>query len=571
MSDNTCPEPLLWTVLLILAAAVRLVGLGALPLSADEAAQALAALRAVRPGVLSPGTVSVPPLLFHLNAFLFALFDGSDGLARLVPALCGVGLVLTPLLLRRYLGCWGALGSGLMLALSPTVLAYSRTLDGAVPAAFGVMLLLGATARYLDSWRPVWPVLGGLGLALALTAGPAAWGLLAGLILALGAGLYIWRDQVAWYWPMIRPALGRGLAAFGLGLLIFGAGLGFHPAGLAAAGEQFLRWLNANPSALSSAPRILASEPLILTAGLVGAGLALGRRHGMGLLWAFWAAAGAAQWLLGFGQGEWGQALSLLVPLAGLGGIAAEELARSLQAHGRGVGGNIYLVISLIIWAYSALNLSRYSRSGLTTDLLLVVIGLLLQVTLAFLLGLTLSVPAEDETPEEATKRAFSTSLSMAGVSLAVALVAVTFAIGWRGAHFCSTDPACALTPNPTAPDVRLLVEQIRYIGTRRGMLQPPVALVGEPDPALVWALREFDLSVFPADAITEENRPLILVAPADFSPPSDYVGTPFTLRRSWTLPQFFYQWVRWELYREPPTPAQPADRLALWLLTTND
>ncbi len=566
-------DRLLWTILVVLAAGLRLIGLGVSPLSAEEAAQALTALQAVRPGILSSGTVSVPPLLFHLNAFLFALLDGSDGLARLIPALCGIGLVLTPLFLRRYLGRWGALGSGLMLALSPTVLSYSRTLDGAVPAAFGVMLLVGAFARYLDSWRAVWLAVGGIGLALALTAGPTAWGLLVGLILALGAGFYAWRQQVAWYWPMIRPALGRGLVACGLGLIVFGAGLGFHPAGLADAGEQFLHWLRVNPSA-ASVPTVLASEPLILTAGLVGAGLALKRRHGMGLLWTFWALTGAVQWLLGFGQGGragtgldgQGQALSLLVPLAGLGGIAVEELARGLRTRSHGVGGAVYLILSLVLWTHTGLMLSRYSRYGQWADLILIGISLAMQVILALLLALTLSVPTEEETPEEATRRAAFTVLGLAGAALGVVLVAVTFATGWRVAHFCPADPACALSADPTTPDVRLLVEQIRWVGTRHGLLRPSVALLGEPDPALVWALREFDLRVVGADAVGGDDPPQIVVAPADVPVPSGYVASAFTLRRFWVRPQLLYQWVRWWLYREPPFPSLPAAQVALWV-----
>ncbi|MFN3762340.1 MAG: hypothetical protein ACK4WK_03945, partial [Anaerolineae bacterium] len=211
-------EKPLWVFLLLLAAALRLVGLGAAPLTSAEAVQALAAYQTAHGGGIPPEAQTISPLLFHANVLLFALFGGGDGLARLVPALCGVGLVLTPLLLRRYLGPWGALGSGLMLALSPTLLALSRTLDGAVPAALGVMLLVGAVARYLDSWRSAWIPLGGVGLALALTAGPDAWGLLLGLALALALGLWVWREQLPWVWPMLRPALGRAPVAFALGL-----------------------------------------------------------------------------------------------------------------------------------------------------------------------------------------------------------------------------------------------------------------------------------------------------------------------------------------------------------------
>lgn len=563
------PEVPLWIALIVLAAALRLSDLGTAPLSSSEAIQALAAYRAAHSGVLLPETASISPALFHLNVVLFALSHGGDGLARLVPALCGVGLAATPLLLRRYLGRWGALGAGLMFALSPTLLAFSRTLDSAVPAALGVMLLVGAFAQYLDSWRSLWLPVGGVGLALALTSGPVAWGLLVGLLLALATGLYFWREQVAWYWPMIRPALGRGLVACGLGLFAFGAGLGFHLPGLAAAGEQCLRWLRVNPSAISSAPRILASEPLVLLAGLVGAALALARRHGMGLLWVFWALVGAVQWLLGFGQGE-GQGLALLVPLAGLGGIALEEMARLLRTRRSGTLGGVYLLLSLVLWAHFGLALTRYSRSGSWRDLVLTITSLALQVILALVLGLMLSVPAGNETPEEALRRALSTALHLMAAALGIMVILTTFAIGWRVTHFCPGNPACALTADPTAPDVRLLADQIRYVGIRQGMRWPPVAFLGEMDPALAWALRELDLSVVRAEEITEGNRPLILVAPPDVSPPSGYVGTAFTLRRTWVPPQMSHQWVRWWFYRESPTPAPAAAQVILWVQSEN-
>jgi predicted membrane-bound mannosyltransferase len=181
MRNPDSTERFLWLLLLLLAAVLRLAGLGTAPLSSAEAVQALAAYGAAHGGGIPPEARTLSPLLFHVNVLLFTLFHGGDGLARLFPALCGVGLTLTPLLLRRYLGRWGALGSGLLLTLSPTLLALSRTLDGSIPAALGVMLLVGAVARFLDSWRSAWVPLGGVGLALALTAGPAAWGLLLGL------------------------------------------------------------------------------------------------------------------------------------------------------------------------------------------------------------------------------------------------------------------------------------------------------------------------------------------------------------------------------------------------------
>ena len=594
MRNPDSTERFLWVLLLLLVAVLRLAGLGTTPLSSTEAVQALAAHQAAHGGGIPPEARTISPLLLHINVLLFALFHGEDGLARLFPALCGVGLTLTPLLLRRYLGRWGALGSSLMLTLSPTLLALSRTLDGSIPAALGIMLLVGAVARYLDTWRLLWVPLGGVGLALALTAGPTGWGLLLGLALALAAGIWVWRRDVKWVWPMIRPALGRGLAAFAGGLFVFGMGLGLHPAGLAATGEQFLQWLSPRPASVPDGIYpVLLSEPLLLVAGLAGAVLALARRHGMGLLWIFWAGvgvvgAGLVPLLLGQPQGLPLHAPVLwLVPLAGLGGLAMEGLARATRAGGagvqpdpvgaglapapdraRGAYGWVYGALSLTLWIHSGLTLARYSRYGQPADLLLAGIGLTLQVLLILLFGMALSVPEEEETPEEAARRALLSALFLAARVLGVVLLAVTFATSWRVARVCPGEPSCApgVVPAPTAPDLRLLAKEVERVRSAVRSKAECRLWLADPDPAVAWALRDLDFQTVPAENLRGEDTPALIVAPAGMSVPPGYYGTAFTLRRAWIPPQSPSQWVRWGLYRDPPSPPPPADQVVLWV-----
>ncbi len=578
MNANHSLERLLWVVLLLLTAALRLMGLGIAPLSSAEAVQALAAYQTAHEGGIPPEAQIISPLLFHTNILLFALFHGGDGLARLVPAICGIGLTLTPLLLRRYLGRWGALGSGLLLALSPTLLALSRTLDGAIPAALGIMLLVGAVARYLDSWQSAWIPLGGVGLALALTAGPTVWGLLAGLALALVAGLWLWREQLPWVWPILRPSLGRALVALALGLFVLGAGLGLHPAGLAATGEQFLRWLAPGAEHRINFGLQVLSEPLILLTGIAGAALALSRRHGMGLLWLFWAAVGTIGAVL---MPTPASPVLWLVPLAGLGGLAVEELARALQKSIQRTSGWVYTALSLVLWIHSILMLARYSRYSQPVDLFLVGIGVALQVLLILLFGITLSVPEEDETPEEASRRALLFILHRAALAFGVILVAVTFAAGWRVARVCPGEPTCApgIISDPVAPDLRLLAAETEQMVTRQpaqSEAECRLRLVAL-DPAVVWALRDLrsrfcpiespaGAPLSPPDAPASEEIPALIVAPAGVSVPEGYYGTTFTLRRAWILPQAPSEWIRWWLYRASLTPLPPAEQIVLWV-----
>jgi hypothetical protein len=131
------------------------------------------------------------------------LFGSNDATARLIVALCGVGLVLVPALYRRWLGPTGALAAALLLALSPIALASARTLSSETPVAlFGALALAGllhalapaagpreAAARHAHSRN--WALgLGGAALGVALAAGAGIYSL---LVLALVSAGVWWR------------------------------------------------------------------------------------------------------------------------------------------------------------------------------------------------------------------------------------------------------------------------------------------------------------------------------------------------------------------------------------------
>ena len=175
-------EAAVWALVGVGALALRLARLGAAPLSAPEAREALLAWQAVT-GQGMPGSTAYSPFLFSANALLFLLFGAADATARLWPAVFGAALVLTPLLFRRRVGRVGALGAGAYLALSPTALLASRQLDGAVVAAAGLMAALGGVVRLRETRERRWLVLSAAGLALALASSSAAYGLALVLIL----------------------------------------------------------------------------------------------------------------------------------------------------------------------------------------------------------------------------------------------------------------------------------------------------------------------------------------------------------------------------------------------------
>ncbi len=153
--------------ILILALALRLWDLGGQALHHDES------LHAVYSWYLYDGRgylhnpLMHGPFQFFGTAGIFWLLWDSDFTARLLPAMFGVILVGTPLLLRPYLGRSGAMITSVLLTLSPSFLYFSRFARNDIYMAVWVMLLIGFIWRYMDSGKPRYLV--GIAAALALS------------------------------------------------------------------------------------------------------------------------------------------------------------------------------------------------------------------------------------------------------------------------------------------------------------------------------------------------------------------------------------------------------------------
>src|SRR3990172_2623625 len=103
-------------LILLLAIGARFYRLGAAPLSDFEAERTLQALQVARGEQVALGPGPAYPLL---TGTLFSLFDESNFLARLLPALAGSLLVILPLIFVTEIGLVPALVIALGLALDP--------------------------------------------------------------------------------------------------------------------------------------------------------------------------------------------------------------------------------------------------------------------------------------------------------------------------------------------------------------------------------------------------------------------------------------------------------------------
>jgi hypothetical protein len=206
-------EALAWALLAILTLLTRFLLLGVTPLNVVEARRGLAAWTLLRDGrVFYEGA----PILTNVTSLAFMLFSDGELQARLFPAICGVLLVLTPLLLRPVLGGWWSLLAAVLLASSTTLLSAARSVSPAVPA----LLCLGVSAasawRFGISSERRWLVallvsaLVGVGIDTSFTLG------LIGLILAYAIAEGDLFGKASWW----EPAAKHGRYALAVGALV---------------------------------------------------------------------------------------------------------------------------------------------------------------------------------------------------------------------------------------------------------------------------------------------------------------------------------------------------------------
>ena len=152
------------------------------------------------------------PFQINLTALIFKLFSDSDFTARLGYALFGSALVGLPYFLRTYLGRTGAVVTSVLLALSPTMLYFSRFGRNDILMAFLAVALLVLMWRYLNESKNRYLYMAAAVLALAFTTKETSY-----IIVAIfGAALFLMSltEIVPWILGRTKLSEMRGAPAF---------------------------------------------------------------------------------------------------------------------------------------------------------------------------------------------------------------------------------------------------------------------------------------------------------------------------------------------------------------------
>jgi hypothetical protein len=500
---------------------------------------------------------------------VFSIAGASTASARFLPAVAGVLLAGSPLILRKRLGPTLALGAALLLALSPASAALSRTADGAIMGALGfgllVVLLYGQQVDHrpwlaggvMGGMLAAGPV--GLGGILVVLAASAAEQVLAGRWRAAAGRSHAWQQlrqaaRTPGFWvgsavagisastALINPSgvgtLGQGLAAWGRSFA-FGGSTGLGEALLLIIGYETLALAFAIPAVrvFLKSPDLGLFIPVLTVTALVY----------------FFARPGRLA----------GDALLVVVPLVIMAAVGLREVLTRLSPET--LNGVIVLEVALIlglgVFAYQSLtayavqpDMPTYGRLRLALGGV-AILGIFLVAGL-FATGWSGNVAG---------------AVGGLGVGLAAMLLVGELSAAW-GVSFSRRANGNELWWESVSPrELSLLVASVEEISAHVTGTPNEVAVIlqGDSHTALGWALKDFIRRQF-VDQPSRLSGPMVYIAPllgdagSEAMPElaANYVGQGLTVRerRAWHgLPP---EPIGWWLYRMGPV---TRDRVILW------
>lgn len=546
------------------AAVLRFVNLGRLPLTPAEAEAALGVWRFWQAGELELSTaIAAPsPAYFSLTALLTQVLGFSDGVMRLVPSLFGVGLVLLPWLLCRWLGAVGALVMSLLLAISPLTTAVSRTAGGESLALFALLLLLAAWLHYQDEGSQRWLYVAGGALALGLGSASLFYGGLLTLLLALVVVRAMFQERASW----LERSAWRKTAVFTLALFVLLNSLFlWHLPGLGSAAALLDQWAQSFGFTGGLAALL---HPLFALARYEFGLLVLGVPA---ILWAVWGDDRltnlAILWLgtlLGLLLLQWGNmgwALLALLPGYMLVGrladfVLAEFTDRLTWLFTAGLtllGGVMFVNVARFV------RVVAYSSEDLQNVWLAMFAFALTAVTIYFFW-------------------AWAQKPTYQAVMLAALLLLSFYQWGtaWRLGHAAAHDLRERWVQAPTPDDeLPMLIRTIRQISAQATGSEKGIDLVSGVDSAVLrWYLREFPRASFGQTVPPTTQASLILTPQEGASQPafgSEYFGGDFGLLRTGLAPESLItqfpvlDTLRWWLFQESGAITQE-NRVVLWI-----
>ena len=560
--------PWLFAVVIAIAIALHLPSLNTPLLDDREARHGFAAveLAARRP---APSGLADSAAYAALSAMVFSIAGASTASARFLPAIAGVLLAGSVLILRQRLGSTLTLGAAVLLALSPASAALSRTADGAILGGLGfgllVALLYGPQSgkrSWLTGGVMGWMVAAGpvgLGGILVVLAASAAEHLLAGRWRGAAGRSHAWQQlgQAA-----RAPGFWVGSVVAGVTAsttLIFPGGVGTLGQGLAVWGRSFAF---AGPTGLGQALLLVIGYETLALAFAVAAARVFLKSPDLGLFIPLLAVTALVYFFARPGRLA-GDALLVVIPLAIMAAVGLREVLTLLSPET--LNGVIVLEMALIlglgVFAYQSLTAYAVQPDVPTYGTLRLALGGVAILGIFLVAGLFATGWSGN----------VAGAVGGLGVGLAAMLLVGELSAVW-GVSFSRRANGNELWWESSSPrELNLLVASVEEISVHVTGTPNEVAVIlqGERHTALGWAFKDFIHLQF-VDQPSRLSDPMVYIAPllgdagSEAMPElaANYAGQGLTVRerRAWHgLPP---EPIGWWLYRMGPV---TRDRVILW------
>ncbi|MBA2453422.1 MAG: glycosyltransferase family 39 protein, partial [Chloroflexia bacterium] len=155
---------------IVIAGLLRLPGLDRWAFSAAEAETALAARDLILGNDIPNNLLGRPFAVEWTGLFMF-LGDSVDSVARMSVAVAGLAIVVLTLRLGRWMSTAAAAAAAILIALSPTMVATSRRIDGGALLVALTLAVIGCVLVSGERRSELWPILAGISAALLVLSG----------------------------------------------------------------------------------------------------------------------------------------------------------------------------------------------------------------------------------------------------------------------------------------------------------------------------------------------------------------------------------------------------------------
>jgi uncharacterized protein (TIGR03663 family) len=225
-------EVVAYIAIFLLAIFTRFYALGDRVMSHDESLHTRFSWNLYNDGNFQHTPLMHGPVLFHAVAFMYYLFGDNDYTARIYTAVLGVGMVMFPVLFRRWLGRTGALLAAIMILISPLLMYYNRYIREDTPSIFYTLIMVYCTFMYLNGAesqrrKAYWLYILAAAMLLSLASKEVAFMYIGifGLFLTIYwvvrmAQQYLGVSGKTWFYVMTVGVLLGGIAALGMYIIL---------------------------------------------------------------------------------------------------------------------------------------------------------------------------------------------------------------------------------------------------------------------------------------------------------------------------------------------------------------